>query len=190
MFNFLKKKPATRPSRNQVVLCERLGLESTAKMSREDVSRMLEVALQQEKYKQIYDQIQKAKEAEFVKEDRATYGDTLIDELEKWQRYCDPHKQYILIFKRGQQVQFDVAEFETAEIIGGSKHSIQLGVLLPKLHKDKDTGDYLEWERELNLKPSEVLKIERLADAIDMFDIKTYQETKARCEAIANEYRA
>jgi len=190
MFDFFKKKPSKPPSRNQVVLCERLGLVITTKMSREDVSKMLEVALEEEKYKKIYNEIQKQREAGSEKEDRTKYGDRLVDELKQWQRYCDPHKQYILIFKRGQQVQYDVVEFETAEIVGECKYSIQLGILLPKMHKDKDTGDYFEWEKELILKPSQVLKIEPLADAIDMFDVKTYQETKARCETIADEYTA
>jgi len=92
--------------------------------------------------------------------------------------------------KRGGKIQSDVAEFETAEIVGESKYSIQLSVLLPKLYKDSDTGDYLEWEKEVILKPSQVLRIEPLSESIDMHDVETYKATKARSDALANEFVA
>lgn len=188
MFNFFKKKPQKPPSKKQFDLCEQLGLEVKPKMSREDVAKLLEVSLQQEKYKKIFNEIQKEREDECEEEDRAMYGDDLYDELKKWEQYCDPYKQYILLFKRGGKIQADVVEFETAEIIGEKKYSIQLGILLPKLHKDRD-GDYIEWEKEITLKPSQVLKIEQLMESIDMFDIETYKEIKTKCEAIANEFQ-
>jgi len=188
MFSIFNKKPQKPPSRNQVDLCERLGLEITPKMSYADVSKLLEVSLKQEKYKKIFDEIQKEREAEFEKEDRAMYGDELYDELTKWEQYCDPYKQFILVFKRGSKILADVVEFETADIIGEKKYSIQLGLLLPKLHKDRD-GDYIEWEKEIKLKPSQVLKIEQLKDSIDLFDIESYKEIKSRCEAMANGFQ-
>lgn len=158
-------------------------------MSREDVSWLLETSLQQEKYKKIYDEIQKEREADFEKEDRATYGDDLYEELKKWEQYCDQYKQYILIFKRGGKIQSDIAEFETADIIGDSKFSIQLGIILPKLHKDKDTGDFLEWEKEVTLKPNQILKIELLTESIDLYDIEAYKEAKTRSDVIASEFK-
>jgi len=159
-------------------------------MYREDVSMLLSDSLKQEKYKKIYDEIQRERDEEFEKEDRETYGDLLVDELKKWEQYCDVNNQYILVFKRGGKVQYEIAEFETAEIVGENKYSIQLGVLLPKRHKDKDTGDYIEWEKEVNLKPNQVLKIEALSEPIDMFDLETYEATKTKCEAMASEFMA
>lgn len=147
MFGFLKRKPVQPPSRSQVSLCERLGLEITPKMGREDVSRMLATALQQDKYKKIYDEIQREKEAELEREDRETYGDDLVDELKGWESRCDPYKQYLLVFRRGKTVQCDIVELEAAEIAGDKKYFVQLSFLRPKQHKERDTGTYYEWEK-------------------------------------------
>lgn len=190
MFSLFKKKPQKQLSRNQIELCDRLGLEITLKMSREDVSKLLKLSLQQEKYKKIYDEIQRERDEEFEKEDRETYGDKLVDELKKWKKYCDTYKQYFFIFKRGSKVQYEIAEVESAEIMGESKYFIQLGILLPKLHKDRDTGDYLEWEKEITLKPNQILKIEELSETIDMFDLETYESAKKKCESMASEFTA
>lgn len=190
MFSLFKKKPQKQPSRSQIELCDRLGLEITPKMGREDVSKLLNVSLQQEKYKIIYDEIQRERDEEFEKEDRETYGNKLVDELKKWEKYCDTYKQYFLIFKRGSKVQYEISEVESAEIMGEKKYFVQLGILLPKLHKDRDTGDYLEWEKEIVLKPNQILKIKELSEPIDMFDLETYESAKKQCELMASEFTA
>jgi len=193
MFSFFKKKlkkTKKSPGRSQVELCKRLGLVITPKMCRDDVSNLLSASLKQEKYKKIYDQIQKERDKEFEKEDRKIYGDTLVDELKEWEKYCDVNKQYILIFKRGSKVRCEVVEFESAEIVGEKKYSIQLGILLPKLYKDKNTGNYLEWEKEVNLKPKQVYKIRALVTPIDMFDLEAYEDVITKHEAMVSEFEA
>jgi len=193
MFSFFKKKSQKTkkpPGRSQIELCKRLGLVITPKMCREDVSNLLGTSLKKEKYKKIYDEIQRERDEQFEKEDREEYGDELVDELKKWEKYCDVEKQYILIFKHGSNVKCDVVEFESAEIVGDKKHFVQLGVLLPKLYKEKDTGNYLEWEKEVNLKPKQVYKIEALNKAIDMFDLKAYESIINKYKAEASEFKA
>ena len=64
-----------------------------------------------------------------------------------------------LVFKRGNKVQTEIVEFETAEIIGENRYSIRLGILLPKIYKDRD-GDYIEWEKEISLKPKQIINYE------------------------------
>ncbi len=180
MFNFFKKKSENQekpPSKSQIKLCKQLGLIITPEMSRKNVSELLGVSLQQEKYKKIYDEIHREENEAFEKEERETYGDTLVDELKKWEKYCDTYDQYYLVFKRGSNVIYEIVEFETAEIVGEKKYSIKISILLPKLHKEKDTGEYLEWEKEVNLKPNQVLKIEKLSEIIDMFDLEAYEST-------------
>jgi hypothetical protein len=190
MFSLFRKTPKKPPSRSQIELCARLGIEITPKMGQEDISKLLSESLQKEKYKKIYDEIQRERDEQFEKEEREEYGDEIVDELKKWEKYCDVYKQYYLIFKRGGKVQSDIAELESAEIMGEKKYYIQLGILLPKLHKDKDTGDYLEWEKEVTLKPEQILKIEELKEPIDMFDLGAYETAKKKCESMATEYMA
>ena len=192
MFSFLKKKQKKQqkqPGRSQIELCKRLGLEITPKMNRGDVSKLLSVSLKQDKYKKIYDEIQRERDKVFEKEDREIYGDKIVDELKKWEQYRDPYKQYFLIFKRGGKVQYEIAEIESAEITGESKYLIKLGILIPKIHKE-DFGDYIEWEREITLKPNQVLKIEELAEPIDNSDLETYKAAKRKCQTMASKFTA
>jgi len=193
MFNFFKKKPEKTKepqSRSQVDLCKRLGLEITPQMGREEVSTLLSVSLKKEKYIKIYDEIQKEQNDKFEKEDRDEYGDEIVDELKEWEKYCNVDKQYILIFKRGSNIKCEIVEFESAEIVGDKKYSIQLSILFPKVYKDKDTGNYLEWEKEVNLKPKQVYKIEELNKTIDMFDLEEYESILNKYKTIANEFKA
>lgn len=143
------------------------------------------VSLRQDKYKRIYEEIQREKEAESEKEERAMYGDDLYDDQKRWERYCGSDQQYLLVFKRGGKIQSDVVEFASADMIGEKKFSLQLGVLLPKRHKDNDSGDWVEWEKDIILKPGHVLKIEALSKPIEIFDVERYQDTKARCDEMA-----
>ena len=189
MFSFFKKKPLERPSKSQVLLCERLGLQIQPKMSRKNVSKLLERSLRQDKYKRIYEEIQREREEESEKEERATYGDDIYDEQKKWESYCDPFRQYLMVFKRGGKIQSDVVELESADIVGEKRYSIQLGVLLPRHQKDRDSGDYIEWVRDVSLKPDNVLKFEALPKPIDMFDVESYVTTKTRCNALADEFK-
>ena len=190
MFNLINKKPKQPPSNSQVRLCKRLGLEITPKMSRADVSKLLEISLQQEKYKAIYDEIQREEDAEFEREERAEYGDEIVDELKKWEKICDLNTQYFLLFKYRGKIQCEIVEIENAEIVEDKKPSISLSLLLPKKHRDKDYEDggyYIEWEREISLKSNQIMAIEALPAQIDIFDVKAYELARTRCEEIQSE---
>jgi hypothetical protein len=47
-------------------------------------------------------------------------------------------------------------------------------------------ADWVEWEKDIFLKPGHVLKIEALSKPIDMFDVERYLDTKARCDEMAS----
>lgn len=191
MFGFLKKKPIQPPGNSQIKLCKRLGLEITPKMSRADVSKLIEDALQQEEYRAIFDEIEREREEEFECEERAEYGDEVVDELKKWEKLCDPDRHYIVVYKRGGKIQSDVVEFEYAEILELKKPSVSVSLLLPKTHRDADgePGDYyIEWEREISLMPKQILLIESLPQQIDIFDMQAFELAKAKALKLQIEY--
>lgn len=191
MFAFFRRKPKRPPSNSQVSLCDRLGLKITPKMSRSDVSGLIERALQQEKYRAIYDEIQRERDEEVDQEERAEYGDEIVNELRKWEKICDLRTHHIVLFERRGKTICEVVEFESAEIVGDRKLSIELGMLLPKIHKDKDDefiGVYsIGWEKEVSVKPDQILALETLPGEIDIYDTESYEVARARCDELLGE---
>jgi hypothetical protein len=203
MSSFFKEKPIKPPSISQIELCGRLGLEITPKMGYEHVSSMLRKSLKEEKHKNIYDAIQEEHNEQFEKINREEYGDKIVDELKKWETYCDVNKQYYLIFKRGGELVFDIAEIASAAIfgektvgektvgektVGTAMFCVQLGIRLPKARNERHAGDYVEWEKQITLKPEQILRIEALEEPIDMFDLSAYVTAKNKCKSMAEKY--
>lgn len=191
MFAFFRRKPKQPPGNSQVRLCDRLGLTIAPKMSRSDVSKLIERALQQEKYRAIYDEIEREREEEYDREERAEYGDEIVDELRKWEKICALRIHHIALFKHRGKTICEVIEFEVAEIAGERKYSIKLGMFLPKIHKDKDDkilGTYsIEWEKEVSVKSDQILAMETLSGEIDNYDTESYEVARARCDELLGE---
>lgn len=187
MFNIFKRKPKKTPSRNQVILCEQLGLKISHQMGQADVSKLLGEALQQEKYKAIYDSIQLEREKKFEKEDREEYGDKLVNELKSWEAKCNSNSHFYLVFKRGETIHYDIAELESADIAGIKKHYIELNFQFLKRYKDKVFGDHVEWEKDITIKAHQVLKVQSLNRVIDGGNIKEYESARVQCEFLATQ---
>ena len=187
MFNIFKRKQKKTPSRNQVKLCEQLGLKIYPKMGQADVSKLLGEALQQEKYKAIYDSIQLERERKFEKEDREEYGDEIVNELKSWEAKFNSDSHFYLVFKRGKTIHYDIAELESADIAGSNKYYIELNFQFPKRYKDKVFGDYVEWEKDITIRAHQVLKIQSLNRFIDGGNIKEYESAKMQCEVLATQ---
>ena len=92
----------------------------------------------------------------------------------KWEKFSDSGKQYSIIFQRGKSTISDVAEFEEVLVEGKKKLFLKIGLTLPKLYKNKSEGDHLEWEKEVRIRPSQILFIKELQDTIDIFDVQRY----------------
>ena len=184
----VSSKSGRPPSLNQSQTCKRLGLEIAPAMNYEEVKQCIEVSIKQEKYKVLYDEIQREREAELEKEDRLTYGDMLYADYKKWKKYRDPYAHYLLVFKRGTSVQAEVVEIDGVEIVGAAQYTLQIDILLPKFHKDKYTDEWIEWEKEVRLKSSQILKIERLPKQIEMNDLNAYHAAKEKCNELAREF--
>ena len=113
----------------------------------------------------------------FEQEERAEYGDTLIDERNKWESYCKPGQQYFITYKKGKTTRSDLIEFERAEISETAKPYIQLEALLPKIHKPRGEDPYFELEKEIILKPNQIIELRKLDPPIDMFNVEQYEKT-------------
>ena len=166
-----KKYP---PSKSKLKICERLGLKVIPDMGNCDVHFLIEKALENPETKKIYDQYQKEQDAKIEKEEREEYGDELYEEMTKWEKICVPGKHYGLIFQRGKNTISDVVEFEEVLVEGKSKLFLKVGLLLPKRYKNKSEGDHIEWEKEVKIKPSQILFMEEFHESIDIFDVQRY----------------
>lgn len=166
-----KKHP---PSKSKLKMCERLGLTVTSDMGNRDVHFLIEEALKDPKIKRIYDEYQDEQNARIEKEDREEYGEKLYEEKIKWEKMCGSENHYSLIFKRGKSIISDIVEFERVWIDGDKKKFVKIGLLLPKRYKSKLDGDHLEWEKEVEIKPSQILFLEKTEGTVDMFDVQRY----------------
>lgn len=207
MFNFFSKKKTSTmpvqppladltsssksnkpPSTNQIEICSRLGLEVSAMKNYDDVKKYIEISLKEEKYKLLYDEIQRERESKLEAEDRATYGTELYEEYRKWEKYRESSVHYLLVYKRSSNLYADVVEIDGVELVGDGKYKLKIEILLPKLHKDKHTDDWIEWEKELTLTPGQILRLEPLPMPIDMFDLEGYRSAKTKCDELAKEF--
>lgn len=168
-------KPKNPPSKANLEICERLGIKVNRRMSNVDVHRKIEKAIRKPKYKALYEELQREKAAEIERADREEYGDELYEEISKWGRMCDPHHQYLAVFKSGGKTQVDILELEGVDIDGAVASSLRIDALRPKRYRDRETGEYLEWEKELRLRPSQILEIQRLVHPVDMDDVDEYE---------------
>lgn len=191
MFNFFKRKPVAPikpPTKTQIEVCERLGLNVKPDMSSHDVWQLVEDAKQKPEIKKLYDAYVAEQNAFLEAEDRDVYGDAIVDELKKWEKVCDGN-QYITVFKKGRTLSSDILEFEFANIEGEQKHYVKIEGLRPKIYKPRDESPYIEWEREISFRSEQILELIKLPKKIDMFDIDEYERTLLKAKEVEAKYQ-
>lgn len=163
------------PSKNQLEECERIGLEVKPNMTSRDVWQLVQDAIQKPEIKKLYDAYISEQNAILEADDRDEYGDALIDKLNKWKKGCDG-KQYLVVFKKGKTLDSDVLEFECANIVDDQKPYITIEGLRPRIYRPRDESPYIEWEKEISFRTTQILEIKKLPQSIDMFDIEAYEK--------------
>jgi hypothetical protein len=152
----------------QIELCKRVGIPLPPGTTCGDADKLIENARQNLKYaaqfRKIDDEFQRELEAEEDSELREQYGDKLLNEFRQWEKLSvESGTQYLMVFRRGKEIAVEVVEFEDGpEIIEGKSPYIKLSLLLPK--KERHDRDYfsLEWEKEMEIRSSNVLHIQKL----------------------------
>lgn len=178
------------PTKSNKEICERLGLQIQPNMGNKDVYFLIQDAIKDPRYKALYDQLNQEKAAALEREEREEYGDELYEEIQKWEKLCDVRKHYAAVFRQGKSIKFDILELEQVEIEGTNASTLKVEALRPKKYRDREIGDYLEWEKEIRLKPKDILILKALPKQLDIYDVSGYEKLLRVCESWASKYAA
>ncbi len=162
------------PYQNQVDLCNRVGLKLLPKMTRAQVEELIDNARKDPTYIPKFAEIERVQQVEIEREEREAYGDEVVDLYKKWEAITDSGGQHILVFRKGEEIAVDVVEFDPLEIAATKKPYVKLNILRPRVKKDRDTGQFLEWDKEVAVNAQAVLYVQKLSPEIDMFDVPKY----------------
>jgi hypothetical protein len=183
--------PGNPPDRSQLTKCERLGLTVKPGMTRRQVGEMLRQAMERPEIKARQDAYEAEQQAIAEAADREDYGDALVDERKEWQARCDLiTATYMVAFKSGGKVVGDLMQFEKVEIEDAPKPFVRIDGLRPKVHRPRGESPYFEFEKEVTLKPAQILAVEQVPGEIDMFDLDGFERWLGKAQELAAEHRA
>ncbi|MCB1697036.1 MAG: hypothetical protein KDI34_12470 [Halioglobus sp.] len=157
-------------------------------MSNRDVYLTIQKAIEKPRFKALYDELERERADTAAEAERAELGQELYGAIEKWRKLCDPNRHYAVVFRQGKTIKWDVLEFEEVSSDDSRVASIRVQVLAPKRRKERDTGEYLEWEKEIKLKPENILEVQALPKPVDMYDVATYEKLLGVCARWAEKF--
>jgi len=181
---FKKKNP---PTKNQINLCNELGLAVSNSMSKADVSSLISESLKKECYLQRYNKLKGIDEAVDLKEDIEEYGEKIALGLRKWKKICDDKAHYLLAFKKGQKTYHDLVEFASVDISGARKYKLSIEIILPK--KVKGSGAYYyDWDKFVTITPENILHLESINEELELFDRDKIEQYEKIVEGFKNRF--
>jgi hypothetical protein len=144
MFGFFKKRPpADPPTEKQCRYAAKLGIDVPPTMSKAELSAAIADA--ERRNPALAEQRERVKSK--VREKK--FGRELIDEEDRWNRFADEVGYMLAVYTRGKETIVDVLRVNEAFIDDRGK--LKLGVEAPKVVKDRDIGDYLDWDKHFEL---------------------------------------
>ncbi|MGE3806900.1 MAG: hypothetical protein AB7K24_19715 [Gemmataceae bacterium] len=180
MFGFFKKHPEPDlPTDKQRRYAAKLGIEIPPSMTKDELSQAIAAVERRnpalgEKREQI---VSKAREKRFDKD--------LTEQEGRWNRFADEIGYMLAIFTRGKEKIVDVLRVNQAFIDGRGK--LRLGVESPKVVKDRDIGDFLDWDKEFELPIGSLLFHEPLHAEFHAQGNEAYAQVVKRGLKIASE---
>lgn len=177
------------PSKAQLDECARLGLTVKPGMTSRQVWQLVQDALKRPDVKARYDALLAEKAAIAEAADREEFGDALVDERKKWEALCDGGP-YLVVFKKGATVEADLLEFDQASIEGEKKPFVKVEAMRPKVYRNPhDSSPHFDFERAVSLKPAQILAVEKVPVAIDMFDLDAFDRWQRKAQELAAKYQ-
>jgi hypothetical protein len=167
VFGFFKKRPpADPPTDKQRRYAAKLGIDVPPTMTKAELSdaiadaerRNPALAEQRERVKS------KVRERKFGKE--------LVEEESRWNRFADEGGYMLAVYTRRKETIVDVLRVNEAFIDDRGK--LKLGVEAPKVVKDRDIGDYLDWDKHFELPIESLLYHEPLDPEFYSHDAEGY----------------
>jgi hypothetical protein len=183
MFGFFKKKrPADPPTDKQLRYAKKLGITVTRSMGKDDVSAAISAAERANPRLAADRERVKTKAREFK------FGPELIAEEARWDHFADSTEYMLAIYRRGKEIVVDVLRVNEAFIDNRGK--LRLSVEAPKVVKDQDIGDLLDWDEHFELLREELLHFEPLHAGFHADGNDAYRQTVERGLKLARKLKA
>ena len=155
MLGFFKKKPPDDPPTDkQLRYAKKLGVVVTPSMGKDDVSAAISAA------ERANPRLVQDRERVKAKARQRKLGPDLIAEESRWNQFADSTEYMLAIYRHGKETVVDVLRVNEAFI--NDRGKLTLGVEAPKVVKDRDMGDYLDWDRHFELSREKLLHFEPL----------------------------
>lgn len=163
-FRFLRpRRNFVPPSSRQCSHAKSLGVAVTKKMSRGDVSAAIAHA---ERCQQ--------------------FGVDLVAEENRWLAFAEGEGTILAVYLKGRTKIVDVLRVYGASIQGRGKHTLSLSVEIPRIHKDRHIGEYVDFDATFELPLTKLLHHEPVT--IDL-DVEKYRKAVERGLKIAKRIR-
>lgn len=144
MFGFFKKRPpADPPTEKQRRYAAKLDIDVPPTMSKAELSDAIADAERRNPA------LAKQRERVKTKARERKFGEELVDEEDRWNRFADKVGYMLAVYTRGKETIVDVLRVNEALIDDRGK--LKLGVEAPKVVKDRDIGDFLDWDKHFEL---------------------------------------
>jgi len=144
MFGFFKKRPpADPPTEKQRRYAAKLGIDVPVTMTKAELSAAITDA--ERRNPALAEQRERVK----TKVREKKFGKEVVDEEDRWNRFADEVGYMLAVYTRGKETIVDVLRVNEAFIDDRGK--LKLGVEAPKVVKDRDIGDYLDWDKHFEL---------------------------------------
>lgn len=140
--------PATDKQRRYA---KRLGVSLPPFVTKREATQLIGQRLERSSTARAIDQ--NAQRAKRVKQ----YGEERIKIIDAWDAAAERDEVYLAVFRQRGEVKADVLAASGASIKG---KGVELSFSAPKIVKDRDIGDYVEFDRDVNLKPEDLLHFE------------------------------
>ena len=159
MFGLFGKRPANDPpddppTEKQRRYAAKLGIKVTPTMSKQDLSAAIADAERKNPKAAAQREVAKTKARE------RQFGKEVVDEEARWNRFADEVGYMLAVYRRGKEIIVDVLLVNEASI--NDRGKLILGVEAPKVVKDRHIGDYLDWDKHIELPVDSVLHCEPL----------------------------
>jgi hypothetical protein len=169
---FRKKRPSDPPTDKQLRYAKKLGIRITASMSKDDVSAAIGAA------ERANPRLAEDRERVKAKARERKFGPELIAEEKRWNEFGDTTEYMLAIYRHGKQIIVDVLRVNDAWI--NERGKLVLGVEAPKVVKDRDIGNWIDWDRYFELSREKLLHFEPLHPKFHEDGNDAYQRTVER----------
>ena len=113
------------------------------------------------------------------------YGADVVIEESKWNEFAESTEYMLAVYRKGKGVVVDVLRVNEAFI--DNKGKVKLGVAAPKVVRDRDIGNYLEWEKDFELSLARLLYHEGLHSEFFRDGLDEYRRVVEKGLSIARE---